>query len=110
MRVCGEGVCMRVGIDFDGTLCKREGIPRAREFADSLPMENALEAVKELSKKFELYVFTNRKDKELIELWLHSYGFPPLRVTSRKLSKTIAYIDDRAIRFTNWLDICKYFL
>jgi hypothetical protein len=29
-------------------------------------------------------------------------------ITSRKLA-AIAYIDDRAVRFTNWMDIQNYF-
>ena len=45
--------------------------------------------------------------------WLKKHGFEEgvhyNSITAYK-PKTVAYIDDRAIRFTNWLDIKKYFI
>ena len=107
---CGKGFYMKkLGIDFDGVICKRSGIPREKCFLDCPPMENAVEAVKELSKKYELYVLTNREDLDLVREWLKVKGFPKMLVTNSKQLDTQAYIDDRALRFTNWLDTTKYF-
>ena len=69
-------------------------------------MKNALEAINWLQEEHTVYMFTNRNAEE-VEEWLVEQGFPPLLVTNRKLPDTHIYIDDRAIRFTNWKDMCK---
>lgn len=100
----------RVGIDFDGTLCKRKGIPRKGDYLLAKPQKNALEAMWWLQDNgYEPYVITARKEKTGIELWLFWHGFPLMEVTNRKKYGTIMYIDDRALRFTNWQDVIKYF-
>lgn len=102
----------RIAVDFDGVICERFGIPRGREWVDSKPMEYANEAIDHLIRSgFEIYVFTNRPQKEWkkIENWLYRWCFPTLKITNKKLPNTLAYIDDRAIRFTSWLDVTKYF-
>ncbi|MBU1092568.1 hypothetical protein KJ836_02785 [Patescibacteria group bacterium] len=101
----------RLAIDFDGVLCDRYGIPRSVDWFDCPPTVNAVDAIKYLDKSYDLYVCTNRRRKEWpkIKEWLKDWGFPDLKVTNKKLIGTIAYVDDRAIRFTNWLDITKYF-
>ena len=102
---------MRISVDFDGVICKRDGFPRKSNFRDCPPMDNAKEAVDYLSKKYELYICTNRPADEWIDIgdWLEKYNFPVMTVTNKKYPDTIAYIDDRAIRFTSWLDVSKYF-
>lgn len=59
----------------------------------------------------EPYILTARKEGEFpkITAWLTKHHFPTLEVTNVKKNGTLALIDDRAIRFTNWLDITKYF-
>jgi 5'(3')-deoxyribonucleotidase len=99
----------KLGLDFDGVICKRDGIPRQKCFLDCPPMDNAVEAIKELGKKYELYVLTNREDLDLVREWLKVNKFPKMLVTNSKQLDTQAYIDDRALRFTNWLDTTKYF-
>ena len=103
---------MKIAVDFDGVLCERYGIPTRGNFYDSPPTEDAVEAIKLLKKLgYELYIFTNRDPKEypLMKKWLKEQGFPSLRITNIKEIGTSTYIDDRAIRFTNWQDIRKYF-
>lgn len=58
--------------------------------------------------RHNVVVYTTRENHEAVREWLKSSGFPELPITSMK-PKAIAYIDDRAIRFTNWDDIRKYF-
>ena len=42
-----------------------------------------------------------------VKQWLMANGFPPMEVTNVKIP-AFMYIDDRAIRFTNWSDIVNY--
>lgn len=101
---------MKIAIDFDGVLCRGSGVPRDHDFTKERPMDNALEAVSWLLKeKHEIYVLTGRPEKEWadIQAWLARWGFPPLYVTNLKEEGTQLFIDDRAIRFTNWQDVCK---
>src|SRR3990167_2789568 len=98
---------MRIGIDFDGTICKRQGVPRKDDYLTSPPQENALEAIWWLQVQgYEPYVFTSREEKNGIYWWLYYNGFPEIEITNKKKRNTIAYIDDRAIRFeNNWQSI-----
>jgi len=50
-----------------------------------------------------------QKRNKAIKKWLEKYGLKNIQVTNTKLSAR-AYIDDRAIRFTNWRDILSYFI
>lgn len=103
---------MKISIDFDGVICGRYTIPRKGGFLGCGPVSSAYEAIMFLSEKYECYVCTNRPKKEHKEIkeWLKLWNFPDMEVTNKKLSDTIAYIDDRAIRFDdNWLSICKLF-
>jgi hypothetical protein len=100
----------RIGVDFDGVLAERVGIPRKGDYLLDKPTKDALQAIWWLiGNGYEPYVLTARKETTGIELWLFWHGFPHIEVTNEKKSDTIAYIDDRGLRFTNWLDIIKYF-
>ena len=37
---------MKIAIDFDGVICKREGIPTEKDWSESVPMPGAKEAIK----------------------------------------------------------------
>jgi hypothetical protein len=99
----------KIMIDFDGVIHKySEG------WSDGSIYDNAVEGAIDkidllMSKGFECVVFTTREDKVAVAEWLTNRGFPNLRITNLK-EPALAYIDDRAIRFTNWEDIIKYFL
>ncbi len=72
-------------------------------------IEGAKEKIELLQKSgFEVIVFTAREDTVTVKEWLYKNGLE-LEVTNIKLP-ALAYIDDRAIRFTNWEDIVKYFI
>lgn len=100
---------MKIAIDFDGVLIDH---PHSLTFEECLavgkPVENSIEVLNYLSDKHELFVLTARKDNELAKIgeWLDGFGFPKMRVTNKK-ENAVIYIDDRAIRFTNWLDVSK---
>ena len=102
---------MRISIDFDGVLIDSKGIPRSTEVGIGEPKENAAEAIKFLKGLgHDCFVFTARREDEWgkIKEWLTRWGFPEMEITNKKTPFTV-YIDDRAIRFTSWTDICKYF-
>jgi len=103
---------MKIAIDFDGVICKRKGVTmRDNNFESDKPVKGAAEAMHWLKAKgHDVYVLTARdKDDHFgVSMWLRRYGFPDLRVTNTKEPATI-YLDDRAIRFTNWTDFCKLF-
>lgn len=107
-----------ISIDFDGVIhAYREGWQDGSIY--DKPVEGAFEALRELMKKYSVVIFTSR-DAEQVADWLFERGdfrvtweFPGdtslkfwntqshLYVTNRKLP-SIAYIDDRGIRFYNW--------
>ena len=103
----------RISIDFDTVIHKySKGLSDGSIYDE--PVENAIEGLKRLSKAgFEVIVFTSKtvfgeKRNREIKRWLKKYGLD-LKVTSIKLP-SLAYIDNRAIRFTNWKDIVSYFI
>ena len=97
-----------IAVDFDGVIHKysegyKEGTP------DDVPVEGAKEALIQLRKRgFDVVIFTARDNLLEVKEWLNLYDFGEYLVTNNK-PKAIAYIDDRAIRFTNWQDMLNYF-
>ena len=101
---------MRIAIDFDGVIMTRRGIPTSKEiWYNNKPVKGALASVKLLlSLGHEVWIFTSNPEPEIVIRWLERNKFPKLEVTNIKKPCQII-IDDRAIRFTNWQDIRKYF-
>ena len=87
----------KIAIDFAGVL-SRNGVP----------VDGAKESLDKLTQEYLVIIFTTENTK-MVEDWLNQWGFPSYTVTNEK-PVAIAYIDDRAIRFTNWYDIQKYFI
>ena len=102
---------MKIGIDFDNVLIKHKGVPGEDNNFEEEPVKGALDAVKWLKKQgHEVYVLTARFNTDWVEIerWLIKWKFPDMEITNKKLNGTAVYIDDRAIRFTNWQDVCRY--
>ena len=114
-----------VAVDFDGVLHSYErGWADGSIYGDWKP--GAVAALSQLMQQYAVFVHTTRNPKQVAR-WIErrtGYGVectthPPrtwygrrkpfwnqqgvLLVTDRKLA-AIAYIDDRALRFTNWPD------
>lgn len=103
---------MKIAIDFDGVIAKRKGIPTIHEDTeDLLPIKGAKETLQMLlNNGHEIYVLTAHEPIHEVDSWLEMYDFPHgFKVTNIKQKGTQMYIDDRAVRFTNWQDIRKYF-
>ena len=104
-----------IGIDFDGVIHRSSMGFHDGTIYDE-PIEGSLEAIKRLSSKYSIVVYTckAKKDrplvggktgKQLVEEWLVKHDFFDYieEVTSDK-PRAIMYIDDRAVEFKNWND------
>ena len=99
---------MKILCDLDGTIILHKTIPTRAKWWKDKPKKNALTALWKLTENNEIVIFTSRTEDEwpTINDWLYRYGFPLFRITNIK-EKADIYIDDRAVRFTNWLDLSK---
>lgn len=107
----------RICVDFDGVIhAYRDGWNGGVIY--DVVVHGALETMDKLEKAgFEVVVFTTRGATQATEVstWIDeqqtALGLPYRHydVTATK-PPAIAYIDDRAVRFTNWLDIGKLFM
>lgn len=89
-----------IAIDFDGVLHKYNGWQNGK--IDE-PISGSLEAIKTLSAKRSVIIFTTRPE-EIVKKWLKKYGFPDLVVTNKK-EKFYVMVDDRGLRFDGkWTD------
>ncbi len=102
-------------LDFDGVIHNDHlGFHDGTIYGD--PIIGSIEAIKELSSKFELIIYTCKANPkrplingktgvELIWEWLETHGVKDciLDVTFNKPT-ALAYIDDKALRFINWTE------
>lgn len=122
-----------LALDFDGVIHRYSKGWHTRDIYDP-PNPGTFEALLHLHKRHNLFVFSAR-DPNPIVAWCNEQAalalpdvvYPRFRlcteqeeaerwfsdptsigVTNFKLG-ALAYIDDRAIRFTNWTDVCNYF-
>jgi len=88
-----------LAVDFDGVV---------RDCLTGKPVEGSLKAIKWLeSKGREVVISTAREDLDNVNKWLKRYGFD--KTATNMKPKATCYIDDRAIRFTSWRDVCSYY-
>ena len=109
----------QIAIDFDGVIHKN-----SKGFFDGTvydePMEGVEDALKQLSKKYKIIIFTckvkpdrpliNKKSgNQLIEEWLSKYNLLQYihKITCEK-PRAVAYIDDKGYRFNNWNSTLKF--
>lgn len=102
-----------LAIDFDGVIhAYSKGWKDGTIYDDPVP--GAIQALAKLQKQgYHLVIYTTRAesqvDKAAIYQWLTKHEFQnvdDIEITNRK-PPAIAYIDDRAVRFTNWPDMVK---
>lgn len=112
-----------ISLDFDGVI---HGYSRGWHTKDIYdpPMAGAHQALRSLSAVYGVFIMSARPAREILK-WCKKQ-FPDLRfqligrkatywnkqgvigITNRKLP-ALAYVDDRALRFTNWTDVVNYF-
>ena len=104
---------INLGIDFDGVIHNNDkGFYDGTIYGD--PVDGTEEALKKLSNKYTLICYTakakpdrmlinGKTGTELVWEWLKKHKFDKYisKVTSEK-PRAVAYIDDKAIRFSNW--------
>ena len=78
------------------------------------PVKGAIESLVSLiDTGYKIIVYTARKGEPEIKAWLDQYmpdGYAKKIGINTTKPPAIVYIDDRALRFTNWKDIRKYFV
>lgn len=109
-----------VAVDFDGVIHAYSKGWHDGTIYDE-PLSGAIEGLKALQATYAVFVFTSRDAAQVCD-WLEGRGVPAtidlppdnvyqfwnsrkiVLVTNRKLP-AVAYIDDRAIRFTDWASV-----
>ena len=108
-----------LAIDFDGVIHNFDkGWHDGTCYGDPLP--GSLEAVKSLSKKYNIIIFTakakpsrplvnGKTGTELVREWLNDHDVLQYidEITSEK-PRSQVYIDDKGYHFQNWEDTLKY--
>lgn len=98
-----------IAIDWDGVIIDHPADLTLKEALTYKPVKDAVEVINQLVKAgFQFYILTARSASEHPEIreWLRNNGFPEMEVTNIKRVARV-YVDDRAIRFTNWQDLRK---
>ena len=108
-----------IAIDFDGVIHNfNKGFHDGTCYGD--PIKGSLDAIRELSKKFNIIIFTakakpsrplvqGKTGTEHVIEWLTKHNVMQYisEVTSEKPRSQI-YIDDKGYRFENWKDTMKF--
>jgi len=89
-----------ISIDFDKVLHSYEyGFTNCEIYGTVI--SGSIEAVNELSKKYNIIIFTCRKPIRKVKKWLKANNIYFDKVTDKKMVSS-HYIDDRAVRFIDW--------
>ena len=113
-----EGENNNIAIDFDGVIHEFKGWGDGTCYGK--PLEGALEAIKLLSKKYNVVIFTakskpnrplveGKTGTELVWVWLKKHNIDQYikEVTAEK-PRACLYIDDKGFRFINWVDTLQF--
>ena len=108
-----------IAIDFDGVIHTfDQGYKDGTCYGDPIP--ESLEAIKKLSEKYKIIIFTakakpdrplvnGKSGTELVSEWLEKHGVLQYihTITSEK-PRAVLYIDDNAYRFDNWKNTLEF--
>ena len=109
---------INIGVDFDGVIHRCSMGYHDGTIYDA-PVPGALEAMATLSRKYNVIIYTckakadrglvnGKTGTQMVWEWLEKHGFSKYvaKVTAEK-PRAIAYIDDKAIKFTDWHQCLK---
>jgi FMN phosphatase YigB (HAD superfamily) len=91
-----------LAVDFDGVVhAYTKGWMGGEPY--DVPVPGTEDALRQLDKKYKMVIFTARHDLNAVREWLRRYRLSQYfsEVTNRK-PQAVAYLDDRAIHFTDW--------
>lgn len=114
-----ESEAKNLAIDFDGVIHNMDkGFYDGTCYGD--PLTGSLEAIRVLSKKYNIIIFTakakpnrplvnGKSGVELVKEWLNKYDILDCitDITAEK-PRAILYIDDNGYRHTNWRDTLNF--
>jgi len=108
-EVTPGNVMQTVAVDFDGVIHAYTKGWCGGKIYDP-PVKGAREAIKKLRERGYIVIVHTACSRPVQDVmdWLVRMGIEVDAVSNIK-PPAIAYIDDRGIRFTNWVDILKYF-
>ena len=108
-----------IAIDFDGVIhSNKNGYYDGTCYGE--PVDGALEAIKELSKEYQIIIFSakckpdrplinERTGQQLILEWLDEYGFLNyISDVTHEKPRAVIYIDDKGYHFKSWLETLGY--
>lgn len=101
-----------LAIDFDGVIHKYSKGWQGGVIYDD-PIDGAIESIFQLMERYEVVIFTSRDDLNAVSMWLESKfnfesrGRQAPKITNQK-PIAVAYIDDRGIRFTDWISTLNF--
>jgi hypothetical protein len=99
-----EGERYTVAVDFDGVIHSYT-TPWVNAWTiPDPPVEGAIDWLNEISKKFEVVIFTTRGKEQIgrnaVLRWLKDRGFTGIAEVTAVKPPALVYIDDRGYRFT----------
>ena len=108
-----------IAFDFDGVIHKYSKGWDDGSIYD-VPMEDAFETLQKLHDDgYEIIIYGCRCNNQIqldsLQNWMNDWqkkkkcGFP-FKVAVSGKPMALAYVDDKAIRFTNWKDVQNYFI
>jgi len=101
-------------LDFDGVIHAYSKRWHDGTIYDK-PVEGAIQGIIDLQKEgMEIAIHTARPQLSKVYEWLLEHGLPKdnldkIEITNTKPQATV-YVDDRGLRFTNWMDLKNYFI
>ena len=114
-----ESDAKNLAIDFDGVIHNMDkGFHDGTVYGDPLP--GSLEAVKNLSKKYTIIIYTakakpsrpliqGKTGTELVWEWLKKYDIDQyVKEVTAETPRAILYIDDNGYRHNNWTDTLDF--
>lgn len=99
-----------IAVDFDGTICSYDKWGDGTIRGEALP--GAFDSLLGLMDRGYKVIILSARPADQIRVWLTANWpfkmYPAPEVTNTK-PPAIAYIDDRAVRFTNWPEMLELF-
>lgn len=120
LNIVGNDQSKNVCIDFDGVIHDDyDGFKDGTIYGPII--DGASDSIKKLSNKYNIIIFTakakpdrplinGKTGTELVTEWLEKHGLLQYisEITSEK-PRALTYIDDKAIRFTDWDNVLTQF-